>query len=163
MGEGATVSVESIGLSEYWLVCCPPWLQARYDRSVPSGSQTGLFYLYRPAFFFFALYHSQRGVREHNYSVIMAVTTLLRHNLYRWSTENDDLWVLPIQRPHFSRRTWRKPPAGCKKRSQGGGLLTMFFFIIKWWWQSWKNKIDSVQFASNWINWIFCYICYYEW
>lgn len=112
MGEGATVSVESIGLSEYWLVCCPPWLQARYDRSVPSGSQTGLFYLYRPAFFFFSLYHSQRGVREHNYSVIMAVTTLLRHNLYRWPTENDDLWVLPIQRPHFSRHTWRKPPAG---------------------------------------------------
>lgn len=31
---------------------------------------------------FFSLYHSSRVVRECNYSVIMAVTTLLRHNLY---------------------------------------------------------------------------------
>lgn len=58
-GGGATVSVESIGLSEYWLVCCPPWLQARYDRSVPSGSQTGLFYLYRPPFFFLFIIHRE--------------------------------------------------------------------------------------------------------
>lgn len=58
-GGGATVSVGSIGLSEYWLVCCPPWLQARYDRSVPSGSQTGLFYLYRPAFFSLFIIHRE--------------------------------------------------------------------------------------------------------
>lgn len=77
---GARVSMESIGLSEYWLVCCPPWLQARYHHCLPSGSGTELFYLYR------RFYHSSRGVWEHNYSVIMVVTTLLRHNLYCWPT-----------------------------------------------------------------------------
>lgn len=78
--DGAIVSMESIGLSEYWLVCCPPWLQARYHHCLPSGSGTELFYLYR------CFYHSSRGVWEHNYSVIMVVTTSLRHNLYRWPT-----------------------------------------------------------------------------
>lgn len=80
--DGATVSTESIGLSEYWRICRPPWRRARYHRSTPSGSGTELFYLYRHIF-----YHSSRGVWEHNYSVITAVATLLQQNLYHWPSK----------------------------------------------------------------------------
>ena len=80
--DGATVSMESIGLSEYWRICRPPWLRARYHRGTPSGSGTELFYLFRHIF-----YHSSRGVWEHNYSVIMAVATLLQQDLYHWPSK----------------------------------------------------------------------------
>lgn len=43
---GAMASMKSIGLSEYALVCCPPWLRARHHHHMPSGSETELFYLY---------------------------------------------------------------------------------------------------------------------
>lgn len=46
----AMVSMESTGLSEHWLVCCPPWMQARHHHCMPSGSETELFYLYRHIF-----------------------------------------------------------------------------------------------------------------
>lgn len=57
-----------------------------------------------------SLYHSSRGVRKCNYSVIMAVTTLLQRNLYGWPAENDDLWVLRMRQTHLGNTTCRTPP-----------------------------------------------------
>ena len=118
--------MESIGLSEYWRVCHPPWLRARYHRGTPSGSGTKLFYLYRCIF-----YHSSRGVREHNYSVITAVATLLQQNLYHWPSKmsfvhgynklTDTLW---------ERNTNCGPEISHRHISQWGFRVLFYYFIF---------------------------------
>lgn len=77
---GATPSMESIGLSNSWRVCCPPWLEARHHRWMPSGLQTKLFYLYHRVLSFIW------SCVKHNYRAIMVVTPLQQQVLYLWPT-----------------------------------------------------------------------------
>lgn len=142
---GAMVSTESIGLSEYWLVCCPPWLQARHHHCVPSGSWGRTILPLSQHF-----YHSSRGVWEHNYSVIMAVTTLQQQNLYRWPTKND--LCMPQQR------------ASSTTEYSTSWIQGMFDFIFAWKMTNYENSCCLIfyQQTNQLINWHCSSVCKHE-